>query len=104
MKFYVIQPWYSTDVADADRCYEETIKLLDGIDESVSLLRKYDCAAHCYVMSGNDLKLDKFHKIAPDIKRCTGGGSAPWQIVERAIKYGTDKVQLFKPYFKVYVP
>ena len=28
-----------------------------------------------------------------------GGGNAPWQIVERAIKYGCQKVQLFKPYF-----
>lgn len=71
----------------------------DKMDEIASLIRKYDCVKYCYVMSGNDLKLDKFRSVAPDIKRCTGGGNAPWQIVDRAIKYGTDKVQLFKPYF-----
>lgn len=27
------------------------------------------------------------------------GGDVPWQIVDRAIKYGCKKVQLFKPYF-----
>jgi len=28
-----------------------------------------------------------------------GGGASPWQIVDRAIEIGCQKVQLFKPYF-----
>ena len=37
--------------------------------------------------------------MAPDICRCCGGGKAPFEMVERAIKYGCKKIQLFKPYF-----
>ena len=31
--------------------------------------------------------------------RCCGAGKDKWGIVERAIKYGCKKIQLFKPYF-----
>ena len=33
------------------------------------------------------------------LSRCCGAGDAPWEIVERAIRYGCKRVQLFKPYF-----
>ncbi len=72
---------------------EEALKKLSGI------IHKYDCEKYVYFMSGED----SFHELAktvvPNITRCMGGGNAPWQIVERAIKYGCQKVQLFKPYF-----
>lgn len=38
-------------------------------------------------------------KIAPRIKRCSGAGEKPYEIVERAIKYKCHKLQLYKPYF-----
>lgn len=65
----------------------------------IALIDKYDCRRHVYFMSGNDAVLDQLRSLAPDICRCCGGGKAPWEIVERAIKYECKKVQLFKPYF-----
>ena len=43
--------------------------------------------------------LEALQEMAPDIARCCGAGDDPWGIVERAIRYGCKKVQLFKPYF-----
>ncbi|HHV59183.1 MAG TPA: hypothetical protein GXX49_02560 [Clostridiaceae bacterium] len=37
--------------------------------------------------------------MAPDLCLCCGAGKDPWGIVDRAIKYGCKKVQLYKPYF-----
>lgn len=65
----------------------------------VDLIDKYDCRQYVYFMTGNDTVLAQLGEIAPDICRCCGGGDAPWEIVERAIKYDCKKVQLFKPYF-----
>ena len=50
-------------------------------------------------MSGNDNVHKLLKEIAPDITRCCGGGTAPWDIVERAIENDCKKIQLFKPYF-----
>ena len=65
----------------------------------IALIDKYDCRRYVYFMCGND----NFHRLAremaPDITRCCGGGAAPWDIVERAMELGCQKVQLFKPYF-----
>ena len=65
----------------------------------IALVRKYDCEKYVYFMSGNDSVLEQLRNMAPDLCRCCGGGDAPYEIVERAIKYGCKKVQLFKPYF-----
>ena len=65
----------------------------------VRLIDKYDCRKYVYFMTGNDAVLAQLKEIAPDICRCCGGGDAPWDIVERAIKLDCRKVQLFKPYF-----
>jgi len=65
----------------------------------VALIEKYDCKKYVYFMCGNDSFLKLAKEIAPDIKRCCGGGIKPWEIVERAIKYDCKKVQLLKPYF-----
>ena len=43
--------------------------------------------------------LKKAKAYEPAIGTCVGAGSTPWQIVDRAIAIGADKVQLFKPYF-----
>ncbi|MBQ3506017.1 MAG: hypothetical protein IJA89_04500 [Clostridia bacterium] len=62
----------------------------------LALIDKYDCRRHVYFMCGND----RFHALAqqicPDITRCIGGGDAPLEEVERALKYGCTKIQLVK--------
>jgi len=65
----------------------------------IALIDKYDCRQYVYFMSGNDTLLRQLGELAPDIMRCTGGGGRPWDIVDRAIELGCQKVQLFKPYF-----
>ncbi len=67
-----------------------------------SLLRQYDCEHHCYMMTTSDKCLAEFHRVAPDICRCVGWNGVkdkPLEIVDRAIRLGCEKVQLFKPYF-----
>ncbi|MBQ5820992.1 MAG: hypothetical protein IIW31_07125 [Clostridia bacterium] len=71
----------------------------DALRKIVSLIDRYDCRKHIYFMCGNDNFLRLCRRLYPDIRLCCGGGSAPWEIVERAIDIGCEKVQLFKPYF-----
>ncbi len=71
----------------------------DTLKKIIALIDKYDCRKYVYFMSGNDNFLRLAKEIAPDIVCCVGGGDAPWEMVERAIKYGCEKIQLFKPYF-----
>lgn len=65
----------------------------------IGLIDQYDCRRYVYFMTGNDVLMAQLCEIAPDICRCCGGGSQKWEIVERGIKFGCQKVQLFKPYF-----
>ena len=71
------------------------------IEEIVALIRKYDCSKHVYFMTHSDLNIKRVMEYAPDIKVCVGwdGNKDPMSIVDRAIKLGAYKVQLFKPYF-----
>lgn len=79
--------------------------LSDEYDEAamkkiVALIRKYDCAKHVYFMISHDGVIKQFKEYAPDISMCVGHlDSRAWEIVERAIELGAEKVQLFKPYF-----
>ena len=50
-------------------------------------------------MSGEDSLLARLQKEYPSIARCCGAGGGKWEIVDRAIKFGCTKVQLFKPFF-----
>ena len=50
-------------------------------------------------MCGKDAVLERLQREYPDIQRCCGAGDGKWEIVDRAIKYGCKRVQLFKPYF-----
>ena len=68
-------------------------------DKIVALIDKYDCRKYVYFMSGNDHFLALAQRRAPDITRCCGGGDAPMEIVERAIRYDCKKVQLFMEYY-----
>ena len=69
------------------------------LDKVVSLIKKYDCEKYVYFMSGQDSVLERLQREYPEIMRCCGAGDGKWEIVDRAIKYGCGKVQLFKPYF-----
>ena len=70
-----------------------------ALQKIVDLIDKYDCRRHVYFMSGNNFVQAQLQTLYPDICRCCGGGDEKWEIVERAIRYGCKKVQLFKPYF-----
>lgn len=69
-----------------------------SLQKIVDLIYKYDCVDHVYFMSTEPV-LRVALEVAPEIRRCCGAGRNPWEIVERAIKYKCQKVQLFKPYF-----
>lgn len=73
----------------------------DGaVKKIVDLVRKYDCEKYVYFMIAHDGVIRKFKDYAPDIPICVGHlPSRPFDIVERAIELGAQKVQLFKPYF-----
>lgn len=66
----------------------------------VALLKKYDAERHAYFMLETDTQIAQFKKYAPEIPICVGHLSErPWDIVDRAIQFGCDKVQLIKKYF-----
>lgn len=70
------------------------------IKKIVSLIRKYDCEKYVYFMLETDIQIKQFKKYAPDMPICVGHlDERPWDIVDRAIELGCQKVQLFKPYF-----
>ena len=71
----------------------------DILQKIIALIDKYDCRKHVYFTSGNDNLLRLAQKLAPDITRCVGAGSAPETQVERALRYGCKKIQLFKGKF-----
>lgn len=72
----------------------------DIMKKIVALIRKYDCARHVYFMLEPDEHIRQFKAYAPDIPVCVGHLSArPYEIVDRAIELGAEKVQLYKPYF-----
>jgi len=72
----------------------------ESMRKIVSLIRKYDCADHVYLMLSADPQIQQFKAFAPDIPVCVGHlKTRPWEIVDRAIEFGCEKVQLFKPYF-----
>ena len=72
----------------------------DMMKKIISLIRKYDCEKHVYLMLETDCMIKQFKAYAPDIPICVGHLSErPWAIVDRAIELGCKKVQLFKPYF-----
>ena len=69
------------------------------LQKIIDLIYKYDCQKHVYFMTGDDLMMEQLVRLAPDICRCMGAGNGKWEIVDRAIRFGCQKVQLFKPYF-----
>lgn len=71
------------------------------VREIVRLIRKYDVARHCYLMSGNEAVLQQLRTLAPDIPRCAGAGDDPDEdLVEKALRVGGTRIQMYKPHFK----
>lgn len=64
----------------------------------IELIDKYDNRRYVYFMSSNTALLQQMGRLAPDIARCVGEREH-FEIVNRAIELGIDRVQLFKPYF-----
>lgn len=72
----------------------------DAMKKIVGLLKKYDASQHAYFMLETDTQIKQFKKYAPEIPVCVGHlADRPWEIVDRAIEFGCEKVQLYKPYF-----
>ena len=70
------------------------------LKEILRLIDKYDCRKYVYFMVSRDVVLEQLKEMAPDIPRCCGERfDRLWEIVDRAIEHGCEKVQLFKPYF-----
>ncbi|MBE6696068.1 MAG: hypothetical protein E7587_06395 [Ruminococcaceae bacterium] len=80
--------------------YDDTPYPEDIMKKIIDLLKKYGAEKHSYFMLETDTQIKQFKKYAPEIPVCVGHLSArPWEIVDRAIEYGCEKVQLYKPYF-----
>ena len=63
------------------------------------LLEKYDCAGHAYFMTSPTV-IEAAKEVAPEIPLCMSSGAFAQKmfIVERALEYGCQKVQMFTPY------
>ncbi len=82
-------------VKDLGVPYEE-----EAMKKIVALIRKYNAEQHCYFMISDDEVIKQFKTYAPDIPMCVGHvEERAWEIVDRAIQMGCEKVQLYKPYF-----
>ncbi len=80
--------------------YDNTSYPEDAMKKIIGLLKKYGAEQHAYFMLETDTQIQQFKKYAPEIPICVGHlGNRPWEIVDRAIEFGCEKVQLFKPYF-----
>lgn len=80
--------------------YDATPYPQEIMEKIVALIKKYDAERHVYFMLETDIQIQQFKKYAPNIPVCVGHLSdRPWEIVDRAIEFGCEKVQLFKPYF-----
>lgn len=64
----------------------------------VDLLKKYDAMEHVYIMADQHV-MECALEIAPEIPRCMSGSPDRWTIVERAIRWNCQKVQLVSGYF-----
>ena len=83
------------DVETADR----------KIEQIAGLIEKYDCVGHVYFMSTNTEALLEMRERLPHASYCQGAGGGNDVMVEKAIKYGFDKVQIVSwyPYDKAMI-
>ncbi|MBQ8408914.1 MAG: hypothetical protein IJY39_08630 [Clostridia bacterium] len=71
-------------------------------EKIAALIRKYDCERHVYFMSVNSEALIEMRKLLPNSGYCQGAGRSNAEMIDLAIKYGFDKIQLvcWYPYDK----
>ena len=62
----------------------------------VKLLERYDHLQHVYIVGGVEV-MKCACEVAPQIPRCMGASPDHWKIVDRAIEYQCQKIQLFAP-------
>ena len=60
----------------------------------VDMLYKYDCQDHVYIMASSQVQKIAL-EMAPEIPRCMSAGEGLWDIVDRAIEFKCQKVQLY---------
>ncbi len=64
------------------------------------LLKKYDCEHHAYLTISDDALLEEAHRTAPHISLCCRQDPAqPGAVVERAVRYGCERVQFCTPHY-----
>lgn len=69
-------------------------------EKVAELIHKYHCEKHVYMTSTRLDHLNAFHKIAPEIARCTcfnAGKGDPFAVVDAAKAAGLDKIQISHP-------
>lgn len=80
--------------------YDDTPYPTHAMEKIVSLLKAYKAENYAYFMLETDIMIKQFKEYSPEIPICVGHLSdRPFEIVDRAIEFGCEKVQLFKPYF-----
>ena len=74
------------------------------ITRIVNLIRKYDNQDYCYFMTSWMSTLAQLRRLAPEIPCCVGDGEGLYadQMLEKAIRIGAEKIQLFSPHFEKY--
>lgn len=72
----------------------------DIMKKIVALIKKYDCEKYVYFMLQTDMQIWQFKQYAPEIEVCVGHlDGKRTTIIEDAVKFGCEKIQLFKPHF-----
>lgn len=90
---HVIMNIHVKHLSDNDPYPEDIMKKI------IKLVKKYDCEKYVYFMLVTDMQIKQFKRYAPEVPICVGHlEDRPWDIVDRAIEFGCEKVQLFKPY------
>ena len=72
------------------------------VKKIADLLIEYDCADHAYFMTTPNV-IEAAREVAPWVPLCISSGafSQKMFIVERALEYGCQKVQMFTPYWNL---
>lgn len=69
-------------------------------EKLAELIRRYGCEKHVYVTSTSLRHLQAFHKVAPEIARCTCFNcikSDPYACTDEAAQLGLQKIQISHP-------
>ena len=71
------------------------------LQKIITLIRRYDCAGHCYFLTGNKTLLCQLRTLAPDIARCCDVTDDPFgDTVAAALETGCERISFYRPYFE----